>query len=165
MSENLPVVSSCAKDDLAAAHLWLAQVLTSFARAEQSIGRLCLQVQLPIKNGPLGSVNELRSRLARADNRRCKNLEKRIERWQSLRPVRHVLAHATVQVLFDESRNPVIVTRHLPRDEDDVTPDRLWLADERKEMLRVATSDGRSIHDQIRNLLEDKTIIELLRKH
>ena len=164
MSECLPLVSTRAKDDLAAAHLWLAQVLTSFARAEQSIGRLCLKLGLPIKNGPLGSVNELRNRLSRIEDRRCKNLEKRIERWQSLRPVRHVLAHATLQVLFDENRDPVIVTRHLPRDEDDITPDRVWLAEESKEILRVATNDGRSIQDQVRNLLEDSKLIEQLRR-
>jgi hypothetical protein len=149
---------------LADAHQWLAQVLTSFAKAEQAIGRLCLRLDLPIKNGPLGSVNELRKRLSRTEDRRCKNLEKRIERWQSLRPVRHVLAHATVQVLFDEQRNTVIVTRHLPRDEDDVTPDRVWTAAESTEMLRVAAADGRSIHDQVRNLLDDKKLIEQLRK-
>lgn len=164
MSESLPIISHCAKDDLASAHQWLAQVLTNFARAEQAIGRLCLRVDLPIRNGPLGSVNELRNRLSRTEDRRCRNLEKRIARWQSLRPVRHVLAHATLQVLFDEDRKPVIVTRHLPRDEDDITPDRVWTADESREILRIATSDGRSIHDQVRNLLDDNRIIEQLRK-
>jgi hypothetical protein len=164
MSESIPIHQSGAKEDLAAAHLWLAQVLTNFARAEQAIGRLCLRISLPIKSGPLGSVNELRNRLAGTGDRRCKNLEKRIERWQSLRPVRHVLAHATIQVLFDENRNPIIVTRHLPRDEDDVTPDRVWTAAESSEMLRIAAADGRSIHDQVRNLLEDKKLLEQLGK-
>lgn len=119
---------------------------------------------MPIKNGPLGSVTELRNRLRRTEDRRCKNLEKRIGRWQSLRPARHLLAHATVQVLFDENNSPVIVTRHLPRDAEDITPDRVWLASESSEILRVATNDGRSIHDQVRNLLEDTKIIEQLRK-
>jgi hypothetical protein len=164
MSESLPIHQTSANDDLAVAHQWLAQVLTNFAKAEQAIGRLCIGVSLPIKNGPLGSVNELRNRLRRAEDRRCKNLEKRIERWQSLRPVRHVLAHATVRVLFDESRNAVIVTRHLPRDEDDVTPDRIWSAEESLEVLRIASNDGRSIHDQVQNLLNDKMVIAQLRK-
>jgi hypothetical protein len=164
MSESLPVVEACARDELAAAQLWLAQVLVNFAKAEQAIGQLCLRVDLPIKTGPLGSVNELRNRLSRTEDRRCRNLEKRIERWQSLRPIRHVLAHATVRVLFDESRNPFIVTRHLPRDANDITPDRVWLTAESSEILRVATNDGRSIHDQVRNLLDDKKVIEQLRK-
>lgn len=164
MSETLPVHQSGTRDDLVVAHQWLGQVLTSFAKAEQAIGKLCVSANLPIKNGPLGSVNDLRKRLIRTGDRRCQNLEKRIERWQSLRPVRHVLAHATVRVLFDENRNAVIVTRHLPRDEDDVTPDRVWSAEESLEVLRVASNDGRSIHDQVRNLLQDKKIIEQLRK-
>lgn len=164
MSENLPVDRVSAKDDLAVAHQWLAQVLTSFAKAEQAIGRLCLGINLPIKNGPLGSVNDLRNRLVRSGDRRCQNLEKRIERWQSLRPVRHVLAHATVRILFDENRNAVIVTRHLPRDEDDITPDRVWTAEESLEVLRIASNDGRSIHDQVQNILGDKKVIEQLRK-
>jgi hypothetical protein len=164
MSESLPIDQATPKDDLAVAHQWLGQVLTSFAKAEQAIGRLCVCANLPIKNGPLGSVNDLRKRLARTGERRCQNLEKRIARWQSLRPVRHVLAHATVRVLFDENRIPVIVTRHLPRDEDDVTPDRVWSSEESLEVLRVATNDGRSIHDQVRNLLEDKKLIDQLRK-
>ncbi|KPF63888.1 hypothetical protein [Porphyrobacter sp. AAP60] len=164
MSESLPIHQASAHDDLAVAHQWLAQVLTNFAKAEQAIGRLCIGVSLPIKNGPLGSVNELRNRLSKAEDRRCKNLEKRIERWQSLRPVRHVLAHATVRVLFDENRNAVIVTRHLPRDEDDVTPDRIWSAEESLEVLRIASNDGRSIHDQVQNLLNDKKVIAQLRK-
>jgi hypothetical protein len=100
----------------------------------------------------------------RSGDRRCQNLEKRIKRWQSLRPVRHVLAHATVRILFDENRNAVIVTRHLPRDEDDITPDRVWSAEESLEVLRIASNDGRSIHDQVQNLLGDTKVIEQLRK-
>ena len=78
--------------------------------------------------------------------------------------MRHVLAHSTVRVLFDENDNAVVVTRHLPRDEDDVTPDRVWSAEESREVLRIATNDGRSIHDQVSNLLGDKKVIEQLRK-
>lgn len=112
----------------------------------------------------MGSVNELRARLAKSESRGCRNLEKRIDRWQSLRPVRHVLAHATLQVLYDENRTPVFVTRHLPLDTDDVTPDRVWTNAECKELLRMATNDGRSIHDQVRNLLADTKLIEQLKK-
>lgn len=164
MSENLPVVAAGPKGDLADAYQWLAQVLTSFARAEQAIGQLCLKLDLSIKNGSLGSVNELRARLLGSEDRRCRNLEKRIDRRQSLRPVRHVLAHGTVQVLYDESRAPVFVTRHLPLDKDDVTPDRVWTNAERLELLRVATNDGRSIQDQVKNLILDAKLIEKLRK-
>lgn len=164
MTEILPVVAAGPKGDLADAYQWLAQVLTSFARAEQAIGQLCLKLDLSIKNGPLGSVNELRARLVRSEDRRCRNLEKRIDRWQSLRPVRHVLAHGTVQVLYDDSRTPVFVTRHLPLDKDDVTPDRVWSNAERLELLRVATNDGRSIHDQVKNLILDAKLIAQLRK-
>lgn len=164
MSEHSPVVTTGPKGQLADAYQWMAQVLTSFAKAEQAIGQLCLRLDLPIKNGPLGSVNELRARLARSENRCCRNLEKRIDRWQSLRPVRHVLAHGTLQILYDEDRCPVLVTRHLPLDKDDVTPDRVWAEIERIELLRMATNDGRSIHDQVWNLLADTKLIEQLRK-
>jgi hypothetical protein len=163
VSEDSPVVPASPKGDLVDAYQWLAQVLTSFARAEQAIGQLCLTLDLSIKNGPLGSVNELRARLVRSKDRRCRNLEKRISRWQSLRPVRHVLAHGTVQVLYDESHIPVFVTRHLPLDKEDVTPDRVWTGAERMELLRVATNDGRSIHDQVKNLILDAKLIETLR--
>lgn len=164
MSEEIPVVAAGPKGDLAEAHQWLAQVLTSFAKAEQAIGLLCLRLELSIKNGPLGSVKELGARLARSENRRCRNLEKRINRWQSHRPVRHVLAHATLQVLYDENRSALFVTRHLPLDREVVTPDRVWTENERKELLRIAANDGRSIHDQVRNLLEDTKLIEQLRQ-
>lgn len=164
MSEELPIVAAEPKRDLADAYQWLAQVLTNFAKAEQAIGQLCLHLNLSIKNGPLGSVNELRARLLSSGDRRSSNLEKRINRWQMLRPVRHVLAHGTVQVLYDENHAPVLVTRHLPLDKDDVTPDRVWTHAERIELLRVATNDGRSINDQVRNLIGDKKWIEQLRK-
>lgn len=162
MSEETVVVNGGPKGDLADAFQWLAQVLTSFARAEQAIGQLCLRLDLPIKSGALGSVNELRKRLVRSEDRRCRNLEKRIDRWQTLRPVRHLLAHGTVQVLYDETRQPVYVTRHLPLERDDVTPDRVWTEAERLELLRVTTNDSRSIQDQVHNLLADAKLIEKL---
>ena len=162
MSEELPIVAASPKRDLADAYQWLALVLTNFAKAEQAIGQLCLRLDLPIKNGPLGSVNELRARLVRSEDRRCLNLEKRIARWQALRSVRHVLAHATLRVLYDEQHNPVVVTRHLPLDKDDVTPDRVWTTEEQSEILRLATNDARSIHDQIRNLLVDAAVLARL---
>jgi hypothetical protein len=163
VSVNLPIAESPPTDDMAKALHWLALVLTNFAKAEQAIGQLSIRLALPIKNGPLGNVNELRSRLAKSGDRRSRNLEKRIARWQALRPVRHVLAHATLQVLYDEERKPVVVTRHLPLDSDDVTPDRVWTAEERAEIVRLASSDGRSIHDQVRNLLaEPKALARLI---
>ena len=162
MTTQEAIAPHCSKADLAEAYQWLAQVLTSFAGAEQAIGQLCFAFNLSVKNGLLGSVNELRNRLRLSDDRRCRNLEKRIARWQSLRPVRHVLAHGTVSVLYDQARNPLFVTRHLPLDKEDVTPDRVWTNEERLELLRVATNDGRSIQDQVRNLLTDAKLIERL---
>lgn len=162
MSENLPIVAANPRGDEAEALIWLAQVLTNFAKAEQAIGQMCLRLDLPIKNGPLGSVNELRARLKASGDRRCRNLEKRIDRWQSLRPVRHVLAHGTVLVLYDETRNPVFVTRHLPLDKEDVTPDRVWTNAECLQLLRVSAADSRSISDQVRNLQDDNKLVEKL---
>ena len=164
MIQDLPVVAAGPKRDLADAFQWLAQVLTSFAKAEQAIGQLCSKLDLKIKNSHLDSVNELRARLARSENRRCRNLERRIDRWQSLRPVRHLLAHGTLQVLYDEGCNPVFVTRHLPLDRELVTPDRVWSGAECKELLRVVSNDGRSIHDQVKNLIDDAELIAKLRK-
>jgi hypothetical protein len=162
VSETLPVIAAATNRDLADAYQWLAQVLTNFAKAEQAIGKLCLRLELPIRNGPLASVNELRARLVSSDCRRCRNLERRIARWQALRPVRHVLAHATLQILYDHENNPVLLTRHLPLDHKDVTSDRVWTAGERAELLRLASNDARSIHDQVRNLLGDaKTLARL----
>lgn len=158
------VVAPFAKADDLEALEWLAKVLTSFAKAEQAIGRLSLSIDLPIQNGPLGSINALRARLTRSDQRLCLSLEKRIARWQSLRPLRHLLAHATVRILYDAERRPILVTRHLPLDKIDTTPDRLWEVEDRIELLRVATSDGRSIHDQVANLLSKPDILKYLRK-
>ncbi|MFU7527060.1 hypothetical protein [Qipengyuania sp. ASV99] len=164
MSETLPIALVEPKEDLADAHQWLARVLTSSAQAEQAIGHLCLRLDLPIKNGPLSSIDQLRARLEKSDARRIKNLIKRIDRWRSLRPLRHVLAHCTLQVLYDEDRNPFIVTRHLPLDREDVTPDRLWIDAERMELLRVTANDGRSISDQVRNILSDAKLLADLQK-
>lgn len=164
MSEELPVTVAAPKSDVANAYLWLGQILTNFARAEQAIGQLCLALDLSIKNGPLCSVNELKARLDASEDRRCHNLSKRIERWRSLRPVRHILAHGTVQVLYDEKRLPVFVTRHLPLDKEDATPDRVWTATEQSELLRISANDGRSIQDQVRNLLQDGKALAALGK-
>lgn len=162
MSECRPIAQSKPKGDLAEAYQWLAQVLTSFAKAEQAIGQLCLRLDLRIKNGPLTSVDQLRARLGKSEEPRIKNLIKRIDRWRSLRPLRHVLAHCTLQVLYDENRNPLIVTRHLPLDKEDVTPDRVWSDLEREDLHRIATSDARSIHDQVHNILKDAKVVAAL---
>lgn len=55
-------------------------------------------------------------------------------------------------VVHDTAGNRFFLTRHVPLDRADVTPDRLWTEDECRELLRIATNDGRSIADQIRNL-------------
>ena len=165
MSDEQAIVAASPKADLTEAYVWLGQVLTNFARAEQAIGQLCVALDLSIKNGALCSVNEVRNRLVRSEDRRCRNLEKRIGRWQSLRPVRHVLAHGTLQILYDESRAPVFVTRHLPLDKEDVTPDRIWTRDEQFELMRISNNDGRSIQDQVRNILLDTKLIEQMRSH
>ena len=144
-------------------HNWMGLVLDHFARAEQAIGRLSVALELPISNGSLSSLNELRKRLCSVGDRKTKALESRIARWSSNRPFRHLLAHATVTTLFDATGRPVIVTRHLPRDANDVTPDRLWLPEDQKELLRQAANDSRSICDQVRNLLADHVALGKLR--
>jgi hypothetical protein len=142
---------------------WLGRVLTNFARAEQAIGKLCIEVGLSTEKGSLCSLNELRKRLSTSDCKRSKTLDKRIERWQSIRGIRHLLAHATLHVLFDENKNVVVVSRHLPKDANDVTPDKMWTQQERVELLRVVTNDGRSIADQVKNLLEDAPRLKRLK--
>ena len=144
-------------------YAWIGRVLTNFAIAEQAIGRLCLKLDLPISNGSLTKIGELRERLRQSPDRKCQALEKRIERWSSNRPLRHLLAHSTVSCLTDASGGNVVVTRHLPRDASDVTPDRAWTRDERQELLRQATNDGRSIHDHVKGLLADPTRLAKLR--
>jgi len=145
-------------------HAWLGLVLDHFARGEQALGRLSLALDLPIANGSLGSLNELRNRLRMAESRKAKALEQRIARWRKNRPFRHLLAHATITVLFDSMSQPFVVTRHLPRDAEDVTPDRVWSLEERKELLRQASNDSRSICDHVRNLLADPIEHNKLRK-
>lgn len=77
--------------------------------------------------------------------------------------MRHLLAHATLHCLIDGTGREIVVTRHLPRDKDDVTPDRMWTPEEREELLRQATSDSRSISDQVRNILADPSGVTRLR--
>lgn len=164
MSQELPLPIPCQSDHHAEALQWLAKVLTKFAETEQAIGQLTLAMDLPIKNGLLSSLDQVLSRLVASGDRRSKTLITRISRWRSLRPVRHLLAHATVRIVFDENRNPLIVTRHLPLDEKDVTPDRVWTEAERAALLRVVTNDGRSIADQVSNLMQNKPEMDRLRK-
>lgn len=143
---------------------WLGRVLAHFATAERAIGQLCIILDLPVAKGPLSSLQQLCNRLARSSDRRCQTLLKRIERWRSFRPLRHLLAHASVLVVHDSAGNRYILTRHLPLDRYDVTPDRLWTQEECKELLRVASNDGRSIADQIRNLLQNSALLGELNK-
>ena len=145
-------------------HAWMGRVLDHFAKAEQAIGRLCMAIDLPISNGLLGSLSDLRSRLTSVGSRQFKALDNRIDRWSRNRPFRHLLAHATIINLFDASGTPVIITRHLPRDATDVTPDRVWTSDEQSELLRKASADSRSICDQVKNILADPTKVALLAK-
>jgi len=142
---------------------WLAHVLINFAVGEQAIGTLCLELKLPIEKGSLSSLADLRRRLAAAGESRCNALNLRIQRWSDNRPQRHLLAHATIQCLTDSAGRLVVVTRHLPREKDDVTPDKAWTTDERQEILRQATNDGRSIADQVRNIISDRQLINKLR--
>lgn len=145
-------------------HRWMGMVLDHFAQAEQALGRLSLALDLPISNGSLTSLEDLRRRLAAADERKSTLLEKRIVRWRDNRPYRHLLAHATLTTLYDADRQPVLVTRHLPRDKSDVTPDRIWPLAERRELLRQAMSDSRSICDLVRNLLADPAALTKLKQ-
>ncbi|EDL49771.1 hypothetical protein [Erythrobacter sp. SD-21] len=145
-------------------HKWMGLVLDHFAKAEQALGRLSVALELPIANGSLSSLNEVRNRLQKVGTRKCKALDKRIDRWSTNRHFRHLLAHATVTTLFDAMGQMVIVTRHLPRDEKDVTPDRLWTQEDQKELLRQASNDSRSICDQVRNLTSDLTCLKTLKE-
>ena len=145
-------------------HTWMGLVLDHFARGEQALGQLSLSLGLCVSNGSLGSLNELRNRLRNSDNRKAKLLDKRIERWSQNRPFRHLLAHATITTLFDAGGGAFVITRHLPRDQNDVTPDRMWSEDDRKKLLRQASSDSRSIADHVRNLLADPLAMQTLGK-
>lgn len=77
---------------------------------------------------------------------------------------RHLLAHATLIVLYDADRQPVLVTRHLPRDKADVTPDRIWPVAEQRELLRQVSNNSRSICDLVRNLLADSAALARLKQ-
>ena len=145
-------------------HRWMGLVLDHFAQAEQALGRFSVALELPIANGSLSSLNEVRNRLQKVGSRKCKTLDKRIDRWSANRHFRHLLAHATVTTLFDATGRMVLVTRHLPRDEKDVTPDRLWTQEDQKELLRQASNDSRSICDQVRNLTSDLACLKALRE-
>ena len=162
MSELLPVDKPV--DTGVTPHGWLGLVLDHFARGEQAIGQLSLALGLPISNGSLSSLNEILNRLQASGDRKAKALEKRITRWSANRPKRHLLAHATIFVLKDSEGQQVLVTRHLPRDANDVTPDRMWTVDERAELFRQASNDSRSICDHVRNILADPVLLNQLRK-
>ncbi len=144
-------------------HQWLAKVLTTFAHAEQALGRLCLSANLGIEKGTLTSLGELRRRMANSGDPRCRALENRIARWQGNRPFRHLLAHATLHILTDAGGHEILVTRHLPRDLNDITPDLMWLPGEREELLRQVSNDSRSIADQVSNILGDPALLNRLR--
>lgn len=164
MSVHKPISMVDASALRAQHHEWLGLVLTRFAQAEQSLGRLCIALELPVQNGPLTSLEQLQAMLARMDHPRCKALNNRIVRWKSLCPTRHLLAHATLHILTDEADRTIVITRHLPRDRNDVTPDRMWLPDEMAELLRQVTSDGRSVTDQVSNILSDKRLLVQLKR-
>jgi hypothetical protein len=164
VSEQLPVTSPAAVSVPIEPFDWLGRVLAHFATAERAIGQLCIALDLPVEKGPLSSLQQLCNRLAQSSNKRCQTLLKRIERWRSFRPLRHLLAHASLLVVHDSAGNRFILTRHLPLDRYDVTPDRLWTHEECKELLRVASNDGRSIADQIRNVMQDSILMAQLKK-
>lgn len=159
----LPVEAEPATVSAIEPYDWLGRVLAHFATAERAIGQLCIALDLPVEKGPLSSLQQLCNRLHRSSDKRCQALLKRIERWRSFRPLRHLLAHASVLVVHDSAGNRFILTRHLPLDRYDVTPDRLWTQEECKELLRVASNDGRSIADQIRNLMQNKALLDQLK--
>lgn len=164
MSEELPVTISEAQPVSLEPFDWLGRVLTQFAIGERAIGQLCIALDLPVERGPLSSLQLLCTRLARSTDRRCLTLLRRIERWRSFRPLRHLLAHASIMVVHDGPGNRYFLTRHLPQDRQDVTPDRLWTDIECRELLRVATNDGRSIVDQVRNLMQNVLVMAELKK-
>jgi hypothetical protein len=164
MVEQLPVTADTPTQMSLEPFDWLGRVLTNFAVAERAIGQLCIALELPVENGPLCSLQVLTIRLSRSSDRRCQTLLKRVERWRSLRPMRHLLAHASILTVHDNAGNRFFLTRHLPLDRYDVTPDRLWTEGECRDLLRIATNDGRSIADQIRNLIQNNVIMTELQK-
>jgi hypothetical protein len=142
---------------------WLANVLVRFAEAEQILGTLSIAMGLPITNGSLGSLQAVKIRLERSEDRSCKMLANRIQRWSGNRPFRHLLAHATMRILKDETGVRLVATRHLPRDIADVTPDRLWTDSERRVLLQEITKDGRSICDHTKNILNNPALLAKLK--
>ena len=164
MTEMLPIQPSAAVTVPLEPFDWLGKVLTHFATAERAIGQLCIALNLPIEKGPLSSLQDLCNRLEHSGDKRCRTLLKRIERWRAFRPLRHLLAHASILVVHDVAGNRYFLTRHLPLDRYDVTPDRLWTDEECRELLRVANNDGRSIADQIRNVMQNSLLLTALKK-
>lgn len=145
------------------AYIWLAQTLTHFAEAEQALGKLALSLGFSIENGSLGSLEGLRERLRKSDSKACKQLDKRIARWLANRPYRHLLAHSTITLFLNEGGSSIVATRHLPRDEEDVTPDKVWSPVEREDLRKNVAMDGRSICDLTRNILSDPKLLDALR--
>lgn len=164
MSQQLPIDLAAGTDGSLEPFNWLGRVLTQFAIGERALGELCIALDLPVEKGPLSSLQVLTERLGRTTDKRCHALLRRIERWRALRPLRHLLAHATIMVVHDAAGNHYFLTRHLPLDRFDVTPDRLWTDEECRELLRVATNDGRSIADQVRNLIGNAVAMAELKK-
>lgn len=165
MSLEAPVVAAATiKTPTDEAYIWLAQTLAHFAEAEQALGRLAVALGFSIENGSLGSLAGLRERLRKHQSKTCKQLEKRIVRWLANRPHRHLLAHATITLLTGEDGTLFVNTRHLPRDESDVTPDRVWSPAEREDLRKNAAKDGRSICDLVRNIVSNGTLMNELKR-
>ncbi|MGB7373584.1 hypothetical protein [Pontixanthobacter sp.] len=143
--------------------VWLASVLTSFADAEQALGRLSVALGYRIEHGSLGNLQSVRDILSSSDDRRLRNFERRIARWLGNRPIRNLLAHATVKQVFDTSGQPFIVTRHLPRDSADVTPDRVWSENECEAFLRDVRKDSQSIRHHVSNLFANPARLSALK--
>jgi len=143
--------------------VWMTQTLVHFATAEQAIGGLGRKLGLQNKTGPLDRLAELRAILSAAEGKKFKTLETRIARWAANRPFRNLLAHATINILWDKDGEAVLVTRNLPIDNEGHTPDRVWTCSERTELLRQVSNDARSIADQIRNIIEDSAQLAKLR--
>jgi hypothetical protein len=67
-------------------------------------------------------------------------------------------------VVHDSAGRRFIITRHCALERHDVTPDRLWTEEDCRELLRVASNNGRSIADQIRNLTGNPALLAELKK-
>lgn len=166
MGAELPIVAASRVVKPRAADeplLWLANVLIRYASAEQALGTFCRTLDLPSKSGGLDRLAELLVLLAGQTDRECKMLGQRIERWRANRPYRHLLAHSTLRILKDENGQRLVATRHLPRDVNDVTHDRLLTDEERDALLAEVSKDSRSICDLTRNLRSDPALIARLK--